>query len=541
MKNIGVFPLNEFSKRRRLFKALSVIFEVSFLYFDGTPDHYDALICFNKIHLTHQKTLLFNPCGCSPHPTLNKGGYIRFENTDQLDYRLRNQAIYDSRCDEMPPLNLGDRDLLLATYNNQPLWKKTFYDNSVLDVVSIAPEELGESGANESSHNDSFGDFFGTFRYQLNEKRFFSYLPTIHFLREVVSDDLWVPPPLRASFLVDDPNIRWRTYGKLKYHELIEKATKHNFHLSIATIPLDLFWASRDAVRLVNSSSKYLSLAIHGNNHLKREMLLLNNNELAFIAQALKRVSRFEKKYNVAVSRVFVPPHESFSEDVCRAMVRLGVEGLCNSRPFGWVKNTRFPLSNLNPYIGWYPCDFVSGGLPVITRRGLTTDFVLRAFLDQPLITYFHQSDLNSGLNELCDIADRVNNIGDVKWGSLDTILRSNYAVKHTDSLLRVKMYSRKVEVCAPDHTNEISVQLPMTKAEAFNDKIVINNQQYSLFLDNSEMKSEPIVLANSSSTFNIELVDSKSTNPSEVETNQYRMVPYIRRIATEMRDRFMK
>lgn len=535
-KKIGVYPLHEFEKRKRFFDALGILFNVKFSdILDDNIDSYDALICFNKCHVTHPKTLRYISTSSEAD---YKGDYIHFKNVSQLDYRLRNQSIYDCRSNSITPLQSYENDIILATSDDQPLWKKQYNDNFVIDVVAIAPEELDSFDSFDSGNNDRFYDFYGTFRYQLNEDRFFSYLPTIHFLREVTSDNSWISPCLKASFVVDDPNIRWLTYGNIKFTDVIEKAAKHRFHLALATIPLDLWWASRQAIEYIKSAPQYLSLAIHGNNHLKKEMLLSKNSELSFIAQALRRVAHFEKKYNIPISRVVIPPHESFSSEICKAMIQLGVEALCNSRPFGWMRTDKKLPFNNNPFIGWYPADFVAGGLPVITRRGLKTDFALRAFLDQPIVVYFHHSDVASGLDILCDVAKKINRLGNVQWGSLTSISRANYLTKRDGDFIKIKMLSRKIEVNIPQDIKKITIVIPPVQGEPSEDYIRINGITYYLHATSLGMSSDTIFLSDILSPVIIELISKDSIDIFQIALPGFSLSPYMRRFLTEARDR---
>jgi hypothetical protein len=77
-------------------------------------------------------------------------------------------------------------------------------------------------------------------------------------------------PSRHAAFLVDDPNLRWRTHGHVNFNDVAEHAARHCYHISFATIPLDLRFVDVRVVNLFRASSAYVSLTMHGNNHTRR-------------------------------------------------------------------------------------------------------------------------------------------------------------------------------------------------------------------------------------------------------------------------------
>ena len=70
----------------------------------------------------------------------------------------------------------------------------------------------------------------------------------------------WVSPPVRACFLFDDPNLHRPTYGYVRYHDLVEEADRHDYHVSFAMIPLDGWFTHHATARLFRERSDRLSL-----------------------------------------------------------------------------------------------------------------------------------------------------------------------------------------------------------------------------------------------------------------------------------------
>src|SRR5437588_776228 len=91
---------------------------------------------------------------------------------------------------------------------------------------------------------------------------FVALLALVHFLREVSAEHRWTPPPLRASFIVDDPNLHWPSYGFLRYRELVAHADAHGYHVALATVPLDGWFAHPAAARLLRERADRLRGAL---------------------------------------------------------------------------------------------------------------------------------------------------------------------------------------------------------------------------------------------------------------------------------------
>ena len=179
------------------------------------------------------------------------------------------------------------------------------------------------------------------------------------FLRELTRPEGRMPPPLRASIVFDDPNLRWRSYGYIDYRRLLEHADEHDYHVAMAMIPLDAVRPHRGTVELFRRHSNRLSLVYHGNDHIKRELMVppMSAAADALAAQAIRRVSRFEHQHGVRVDRVMMPPHGLCSEVMTAALGRVGFDALSAIHPLPWTE--RPPIDHLPT--GMAPAQFVRG------------------------------------------------------------------------------------------------------------------------------------------------------------------------------------
>jgi hypothetical protein len=334
-----------------------------------------------------------------------------------------------------PALDQG-QGLPLASVAGRPVWWQLGEEVATQGASAYPLAELRDGEA---------------LRDHLRAGRFMGLLPLVHFLGQLLGADGWTPPPPRASFVIDDPNLHWSSYGFLKYGDLVAHASRHGYHVGLATIPLDGWLVNRRAAALVRENPAALSLLMHGNDHVARELgrLRAAGEAEAAIAQALRRIAVLERRAGVAVERVMAPPHGACSEAALRAMFGLGVEAACVSRPYPW----RDALPAPTALAGWHPAELVAGGLPVLPRYPLghpREDLALRALLGQPLILYGHHGDFAQGLDLFAQAAGDINGLGDVRWGPLGRIARGNYATRRVGEVLYVRMYARRVEVEIP-------------------------------------------------------------------------------------------
>lgn len=282
----------------------------------------------------------------------------------------------------------------------------------------------------------------------------------VHFLRGVEQAP-WVSEPPRAAFVFDDPNLRRPSYGYIDYEHLVRHADTHDYHAAMAMVPLDARASNPAAVATFRNRPDRLSLVIHGNNHVRRELMRARRERdaLEMCSQALRRIARFEVDTGLRVDRVMMPPHGMCSRTVTRSLGALGYGALCAIHPCPWTEIP--PPERL--LAGWTPAEFVDG-CAVIPRFSLSasaTEIALRAFLDQPLVLYGHHGDLSTGLETLADAAGRVQRLGDVRWCSLQEIMLANYELSVRNRSVAVRPWAGVVRVTLPAGAAELRVELP--------------------------------------------------------------------------------
>ena len=519
---VGVHPGAELRRRARLFAALSEAFpEVRFEGREaGETAGLDALIELGGESEARSAASAGTRALAALGPESEPGAetVVDFGAIAGLDRRLRGQSLPDRHLDGIAPLAEGQGAEVLANVARAPVWVR----EGGLDLVAVAPAELAEAEP---------------LRDRLGRKRSLALLPFLELLRELTAETAWQAPPLRATFLLDDPNLHWPSYGFLSLPQLGRHAAEHGYHLALAMVPLDARIAHPRAARLLRDRSE-ISLCVHGNDHFGGELgrIQVQGEALALAAQALRRIEAFEQRTGVPVSRVMVPPHEECSEAMAAALARTGFAAISMTRPFPWLspppRHWLTAGEESGALAGWNPADTTASGLPVLLRHPFAeahfsaAEVALRAYLDQPLILYGHHDDLAAGPDVLAERSATVNRLGDVRWGSLGDLAAANVRWRLEGDLLRLRPYSRRITVEVPAAAQQVVVETPQA---ADGELVEIPS--------GTVPAGEPFAVAGGTS-LDLRLQRSDAVSPDAVPAPPRRPWPLVRRLAGETRDR---
>ncbi len=446
---------------------------------------------------------------------------ICMHDRDGLAPPLRGQRLVERTAPPPRPLVPAAGQEVLAAVGDAPVWLRGSDGGIARETAATAPPALQQ------------GDLL---RAHLTVGRFWSLLPIVHFLQGICGERA-LQRRLRACFVIDDPNIRFSSYGSIRYRELAADAREHGYHVAVATIPLDLTLPGHRAAAVFREHPRRLSLAVHGNDHLRLELARAEGEREAnrLVATAIARVERFECRAGLRIERVMCPPHGGCSLATLRSLFAHGFLGLAASRPFPW---NEFGEHDEWPTAGWLPAQ-LNGGLPVLPRYRLANDLddlVFRALLGQPLIIYCHQADLRSGLDPFREAAARIGRLGDVEWTSLGEIARQNVSVHDSDELATVTLYSRDARVRRP-RAPRLRIEVP---------RIYEPGQAPALWVDGvaHDVEALPdgggvLTIANGhGSELRVQLVAADGAIPGDVAAVRPGAWPLARRAMTEGRDR---
>jgi hypothetical protein len=372
------------------------------------------------------------------------------------------------------------------------------------------------------------------FHSHFQKLRWFAMVPLLHFLRRLLGPDGWPAPEPRASFIIDDPNLHHRSYGYIDFEKLAKHADAHNYHATIATVPLDAWYFDRKVAALFQAHKRRISLMMHGVNHIADELARSYDEQdsIRLLATGLRRIADLESRSGVSVARLMAAPHGAFAEPVADVMLRLGYEAACVS--IG-------SLLRWNPEKNWAP-DFglrlaqAMGNLalPVFHRTGISeTDIRLIAFLGHPVIVTAHHQDCVSNFASLESMANIANSIDAIRWMSIEDISRTNFVSRVKNGTLQIWPYSRRivvpltpeivdVQICGSPYCDAFTVDLRKQSRNAAETAVPAAHARYIV----------------SKHTLEVFFPARNPIDYAQVATKNVGLWPVLRRLLTEMRDR---
>ncbi len=455
MKIIGITVPVKASGLRNTLDVLAELFKVRFEERSLGDDAGLAAWILSDVDSEIQRSLYRSNCPCyavirnDQLISCGSSSTIEFSRHDVLPTLLSGRQVdVDDAVDlKSLPMQLKDADAL-ALKAGAPIWAIEEVNGQQHHYVSLQIPKLRDEEA-------LFQHFHG--------QRFLQLLPLIVFLRSLSEEQGWKQLPLHACFMFDDPNLHWRTYGYVDFAQIAAHAKIHNYHACFAMVPLDTWFIHKPTALLFQERRDQISLLIHGNDHIAQELARPGSDEEVTknLRQALKRIENFERRSGVEVSKVMAPPHGACLERTLGEMARLGFEAAAISR--GSIFHFNKQAARLRT-VGMKSSDIIRG-LPVFPRFRISTachnNILIAALLGQPIILVGHHHDLADGLQLLADLARFINSLGPVSWADMKTISRSHYGQKVEGNVLRIRMLTKRIEVCVPEGTNQIRVDRP--------------------------------------------------------------------------------
>jgi hypothetical protein len=528
-KKIRVDNVAEYEKRRELFAALASVHQL-IMSPSIAEDEADGLVCFGSSGSqdNHRVPSLHFPLSDEPQPQIV--ATLDFVDAELSGISFSRKSFQTTSVVPHSTLSPSAAAKVIASQDKIPIW---FLEErgGIMHYYSLIPPK-------ELLPHRALKDFFCA-------KDFISLFPFLHFLREIQGSSIPVLPPPRASFIIDDPNVRTTKYGFIDYRELISEAREYRYHVNIATIPIDCARASRSAVELFKTNPEQISLIDHGNNHTFSEFMMRGESECSgTLRQIDSRLEFFKQKYQLEIDNVLTAPHGMMSREMLNAVSLFEFPGAVISRPFPWHPHDA-PEEEIHETISfskWYPADFVEG-TPVIPRMKSFDDTPFKFYLGIPAIYYFHHWDFKKGYGNLRKIAARVRTFADARWEPLGKIFASNYILADKgDGSAEIQLFSKKFELSIPNGINSFTLSVANNVGEDTLFGVKSGNAVYPMRLKASGVYKSGEITVKPGSRFSGTLLsgsppgdDPRSHFPAATGTPFY---PLARRWLTEIRDR---
>jgi len=441
---------------------------------------------------------------------------VSFSDDIEVPFPFRGRVIrtrWPASCAGLSP---GPGDKVLASTTRGPVWSVSTTGDTRHFESSLPWPRVGAE--------TRFSDVF-------NADCFLPMLVLLQFLHVAGAND-YRNAPLRASFIVDDPNLHWPRYGFIDYGDLARHAAAWNYHVAFATIPIDTWFTHQPTAALFRRNEPSLSLLVHGNNHVKEELARRYSDvaRTALLQQALRRIEQLERTADLRVCRVMVPPHGACSADMLGALAQAGFEAACISTGSLLAHN---PSEAWARTLGFAPAALING-CPVLPRWAMTgnarTHLILAAYLGQPMILRGHHHDLKNGLDVFGELAQFINGLGEVRWSSISGLCRLNYQWRMEGTVCRIRPFGTSIAFDPPARATAIFVEDLGGTTDSCEERPVVDVTpgKYIELMDRGERA--------------IQIECEKVRRPAFPATREHQTPPgfILRRLLTEARDRLL-
>ncbi len=305
-----------------------------------------------------------------------------------------------------------------------------------LDCTEPLPASDGVAQANDMAVAEAFAEA----------------APVMMFVKYCAGERGWHALHHYANLTIDDPWLQ-EPYGFLNYEGLLVEMKKHNFHTTIAFIPWNYDRSEPEVVSLIRKHPEQFSIAIHGDNHDRKEFTDYISKPLAVQVAALRqsvvRMDRFQALTGIPYDKVMIFPHSIAPERTLEALKSQNYLATINSQnvPMGFPRPSGF-LFTLRPIT------ILFGGFPSILRYSVAVPtpqylIAIDAFLDNPLFFYCHHDLFRRGIGAFDNVADETNRLEpDTRWRGLGDIVRHYYLVRvRDDSDYDVLAFSSSIDL----------------------------------------------------------------------------------------------
>ena len=222
-------------------------------------------------------------------------------------------------------------------------------------------------------------------------------------------------------------------YGHINYHALLGEMEKHNFHTTIAFIPLNYSRNQQDIVSLFREHADRYSISVHGNNHDHREFDAYNiaplADQVANLQQGIARMEKFTQLTGIPYDRVMVFPHAIAPNETFAAMKKYNYLATANSEdvPLG----SSAPDGDFQFYLR--PVTLRYSNFPTLLRYSAEITLpkaiiAIQLFLDNPALFYGHEKLFDDGIGTFNRFADETNLMQpDIHWCGMKCVVQHLY------------------------------------------------------------------------------------------------------------------
>lgn len=352
-------------------------------------------------------------------------------------------------------------------------------------------------------------------------------VPLMMTIQATMGEEAWHSDRHFANLTIDGPTLE-EPIQNLRYIDLLREMLVHNFHTTIAFIPVNWQKNQPEVVTLFQNYPEMFSLVQKGNNadgyEFYQYQVPLNGENAEYparpyteqvgdVMEGLARMELLKNKTGLLYERIMIfpiglPPAQTLrllkTQDYLASVNEQDVP-LGSARPTDWD-------------YGMYPANLEYESFPLLTRRFVSTDLsidsivqqsVFDLFLNKPVLFFGSVNDerlLVNGMEGFTPIADRINLlIGGIEWQSLGTILKYLYLEKtNDDGSVDIRMFSKTLILM--NKTN-VEQTYHITKQETLNisiSDVTVNSRSFTYELHDGQLALDLVIPARSSAEIQI-------------------------------------
>lgn len=378
-------------------------------------------------------------------------------------------------------------------------------------------------------------------RRSFNASSFLDTLPLLVFGRHVLGGEGWTRPTCQANVIIDDPNLRRASYGYLDYSRAVELARTRDFHMTLGFVPLDYRTTSSAAAEVVLANPEQISIVMHGNDHLKRELARpASQREARFaMAQALQRMEQHRRLTGIRCPRVMTMPHGASSPVWIEAMAHVGFTAAISGRSYAFVD--RPEDAGAGPLHEMLPAETSLFGLPILNRypiEGRLEELLFLAWLGKPLNIYTHHGFFAGGWDPFLAAIEFINRQIRPQWVDVQRLVTSNHLVRRNGSTLQVRAFSNQVIVQRPEGIDCLQIMKEGAPGYVENEELVIDGRLAESVESRSGVLGATVSWHGLPDRLSIDFVRPREVPLPPRGWEQRRLIPRARRFLTVTRDR---
>jgi hypothetical protein len=351
----------------------------------------------------------------------------------------------------------------------------------------------------------------------VGSSQFATIVPLMFVMRHTLADEVWHGQADYGNLTIDDPALIPVT-GRLDYAALLAEMEAHNFHTTIAFMPINYNRSDASVVAMFHQHPDRYSLVQHGNNNDNYEFYYYEDfdgalfpprpliDQRADIQEGLLRMVRHRELTGLPFGRVMIFPYGISPPETLEVLKEYNFMATVNGQdmPLGAE-----PSSDQD--FDMRPANMDYESFPVIWRRSVSPlgtnpelgryirNAAFDLFIDKPALFYSHAYDdelFQTGIDTFSPLADAINGLtGDVEWASLgDIILHLSLQKQNDDGSVSVTMYANQLELA--NESNE-PVTYHVSKEETLNVPIrrfLINGQDALYRVEDGMFQSDFII-----------------------------------------------